>query len=218
MPLWLTCTSSGPLSQALLHPRNMTTNSTHSLPWALLRDKSYLFCSSLWPLGIWLWYWGFKSFFFWRLFEAERRFKEREDRSLCAVLVACPELGYSSAEASQCLLLSASFLKIAMQLLRITRQVKHQDQLGGQVCGHGYASSLEMEQASRTEQESCSARPCLGVVGYNVRCNQKYVFYHHIHRINHRITGLKETLKNESNPCPNSSTKPLHQVPHPICF
>lgn len=63
MPLWLTYTSSGPLSQALLHHRSMTSNSTHSLPSALLRDKSCLFCSSLWPLGIWLWYWGFKSFF-----------------------------------------------------------------------------------------------------------------------------------------------------------
>lgn len=103
MPLWLTHTNSGPLSQALLHHRSVTSNSTHSLPSALLQYKSCLFCSSLWPLGIWLWYWSFKSFFSWRLFEAERWFKERGNRSLCALLVACQELGYFSAEASQCL-------------------------------------------------------------------------------------------------------------------
>lgn len=39
-------------------------------------------------------------------------------------------------------LLSASFLQIAVQLLEVPRHVKHQDQLGVQVCGHNYVSSL----------------------------------------------------------------------------
>lgn len=41
-------------------------------------------------------------------------------------------------------LLSASFLQIAVQLLEFTRHMKLQDQLSGQVCGRGYVSSLEM--------------------------------------------------------------------------
>lgn len=69
---------------------------------------------------------------------------------------------YSSVEA-RIVLLSASFLQIALKLLNVTRHVKHQDQFGGQVCGHGYVIFVEMmEQAFKTEQESCSASPCLG--------------------------------------------------------
>lgn len=39
-----------------------------------------------------------------------------------------------------------------------------------------------------------------------------------VHRItqDHRMTGLEETFKIiESNPCPDTSTEPWHQVPQP---
>lgn len=38
--------------------------------------------------------------------------------------------------------LSASFLQIAVQLVKVAKDVKHKEQLGIQVCSHDYAGSL----------------------------------------------------------------------------
>lgn len=90
---------------------------------------------------------------FWILFSEDYLKQKGErngrNRSLHALLVACPELRYSCTQASKCLLLSASFLTIAVQLVRNSLVFRFAIMSILVLC--------KLEQDFRTKQEPCSA-------------------------------------------------------------
>lgn len=90
---------------------------------------------------------------FWILFSEDYLKQKGErngrNRSLHALLVACPELKYSCTQASKCLLLSASFLTIAVQLVR--------NSLVFRFAVMSILVLCKLEQDFKTKQEPCSA-------------------------------------------------------------
>lgn len=144
MPLWLTHTSSGPLSQALLHHRSMTR--TAPTPSPQLCYKANLVCSAVLYDH---WVYDFDTevlnpFFPEDYLKQKDGSKKEETEAYVPCWLHAKSWDIPLQRPARVCVIVSKFSANCCATTPSHKALKQQDQLGGQVCGHGYVSSLEM--------------------------------------------------------------------------